>query len=558
MIKRLSALVVLLAMLLLHIQVVSAQTYLFRLDRSDVNVYINDDGSASIEYVLEFYNDPGADLLDFVDVGLPNDTYSLADIRAEIDGKPVESIGVSPYVTPGVEIALGANVIPPGQSGKLQVWISSVRDMLYPGTEKETEPYASFQFSPTYFGKEYVSGSTDLTVTLHLPPGISTKEPRYYPPKNWPGAESPESGYDAQGRVYYRWHSDQANGFSKYTFGAAFPARLVPEGSIIEPPPFSLGISSDDLCCAGFFLAFFGVFCFVIYASIRGSQRRRLQYLPPKVSIEGHGIKRGLTSVEAAVLLQQPADKLLTMILFSTIKKGAAAITSREPLKLDAITTPPPDTLLAYEKEFLNIITAGAKATQRKALQNLLIDLINSVSQKMKGFSLKETVTYYEDIIRRAWEQVETAETPEVKMEKYDEYMGWTMLDRKADDRTRDVFGSGPVFVPIWWGRFDPTYSSPAGGGKPLASPAPSGSGRPISLPHLPGSDFAASMVRGVQSFSAGAIGNLTAFTDGITQKTNPPPPTTSSGRSGGGRSAGCACACACAGCACACAGGGR
>jgi hypothetical protein len=42
----------------------------------------------------------------------------------------------------------------------------------------------------------------------------------------------------------------------------------------------------------------------------------------PKVSIEGHGIKRSLTAVEAAILLEQPMDKILTMILFGTIKKA--------------------------------------------------------------------------------------------------------------------------------------------------------------------------------------------------------------------------------------------
>jgi hypothetical protein len=85
-----------------------------------------------------------------------------------------------------------------------------------------------------------------------------------------------------------------------------------------------------------------------------------------------------------------------------------------------------------------------------------------------------------------------------------------------------------------------------------------------IRIPNLAGSDAAASVVNTVQAFSAGVVGNLTNFTDKITNKTNPVPQATSSGKSyhtfsGGGRpSGGCACACACAGCACACAGGGR
>ena len=49
-----------------------------------------------------------------------------------------------------------------------------------------------------------------------------------------------------------------------------------------------------------------------------GSQRRKLQYLPPRIAIEGHGIKRGLTAVEAAILLGEPLDKVMTMILFGS------------------------------------------------------------------------------------------------------------------------------------------------------------------------------------------------------------------------------------------------
>jgi len=174
----------------------------------------------------------------------------------------------------------------------------------------------------------------------------------------------------------------------------------------------------------------------------------------------------------------------------------------------------------------------------------------------MKGFSRNETIAYYQDIVKRAWGQVEAADTPEVKSEKYDELLEWTILDKNYDGRTRDVFRTGPVFVPVWWHHYDPAF--------PSARPAPamptSASGK-VSLPTLPGADFAASVVNGVQNFSGKVVGNITSFTEGITQKTNPPPvvtPRSGSGSSRSGSGCACACACACAGCACACAGGGR
>jgi hypothetical protein len=284
-----------------------------------------------------------------------------------------------------------------------------------------------------------------------------------------------------------------------------------------------------------------------------------LQYLPPKITVEGHGIKRGLTAIEAAVLLEQPMDKILTMILFSTIKKGAAKVISKEPLKVEVVD-PLPENLRPYEKQFLEAMNKSKPSGRRRVLQETMIDLVHSVSKKMKGFSYKETVAYYESIVKRAWSQVETAQTPEIKSEKYDKVMEWTMLDDDYEDRTKDIFRSGPVIMPTWWSRYDPTigHSTPSTSSSrpsaPASTPTPGGVGVP--LPTLPGAMFAASIANGVQDFSSSVVGNLTNFTEGITNKTNPIP--ASSGFSGSGGSSGCACACACAGCACACAGGGR
>lgn len=292
-----------------------------------------------------------------------------------------------------------------------------------------------------------------------------------------------------------------------------------------------------------------------------------MEYLPPKMKIEGNGIKRGLTAVEAAILMEQPMDKILTMILFGTLKKEAATVTQEDPLEL-VLVDPLPVGLHQYETDFLE--SFKLKDSKRKAaIQKMLVDLITSVQKKMKGFSHKETVAYYEDIMRRAWKMVEESETPEVKSERYNQTMEWTMLDKDYQDRTQRTFTSGPVFVPMWWPRYSPSYRRSIGGTVSNPIPAaststtstPSTGGR-ISLPNIPGSNFAASVINGTTAMAAGVVGNLTSFTNSVTTRTNPIPVTRSSGsggfRGGGGGGSSCACACACAGCACACAGGGR
>ncbi len=555
---------VLWVLITLSFQPAFAQTYLFSVPESTVDVYVNEDGSVSIEYYYLFQNDRSASPIDIVDIGMPTTSYDLGSVSATIDGQPVLRITRSEYVDPGVEIHLGQYQIHPGDRGELRVSIGRVERILFKTNETETdEPYASFQFQPNFFGSEFVTGQTSMTVTLHLPVGLEENEPIYFQPSNWPGVNEPDSGYDNQDRVFYRWSAGNTNISRQYVFGAAFPARLVPEAALLTEVPFT--IDSDVICPAMFCLGFAGFMALTIYAGIKGERKRRLEYLPPKVSVEGNGIKRGLTPVEAAIVMQQPMDKILTMILFSVIKKGAAKVIARDPMKIQAAQTLPED-LRPYEAEFIKAMADNKPAAQRRMLQDMMTGLVKTVSEKMRGFSRKETVTYYQDIMRKAWQQVEQAQTPELKMQMFDDAMDWTMLDKNFDDRTRETFGPRPVIVPTWWGNFDPTYSggSVATAARPTIS-VPSAGNKPpqgVSLPTLPGGDFAASMVGGIQSFSSNVVGDLTSFTGGVTAKTNPVPKKTSStsGRRGGGGGGGrsCACACACAGCACACAGGGR
>lgn len=537
---------------------VLAQEYLFGVDRETVDVFWNLDGSASLEYTFNFVNQPGAHAIDFVDVGMPVNSFDMSTASADVDGIPVEvSRGEYQGSGSGFAVVMGSRAIPPGGSGAVHVVVGRITQVLRSDTSDDT--FASAVFAPTYFDSQFVVGSTNLIVTFHLPPGVQPEEPRYHPAEGWPGEAQPQPGFDDQGRITYTWAAPAASAARQYTFGASFPKSYVPADAIVTPPPIDIGAIVAGLMgvllpagCIGIFVVIFlGV---PILAVIQG-QRRKLQYLPPKISIEGHGIKRGLTAVEAAILLEQPLDKVLTMMLFGTIKKGAATVLSREPLEISA-AEPLPDGLQPYEKDLIEAFKVEDARERRKRLERMVIALVKSVSEKMKGFSRKETQEYYKGIMEKAWSQVEAAKTPEVKGQRIDENIEWTMLDPDYDDRSRRVF-SGPIFAPLWWGRYDPAWRPASGTGSGAGRPAAPSLGQGSALP---GADLAASVVGGVQGFSTRVLGDLNAFTGRVTNVTNPPPPPSRSsfggGGGGGGRS--CACACACAGCACACAGGGR
>ena len=540
----------------------AGQTYSFAVEAEMVDIYWQADGTATVAYQFTFRNDPFADPIDFVDVGAPTDCYSLSGVTASVDGLPLSDITASPYVTPGVAVGLGADAILPGESGTVAVTLAGVCNMMY---EAGDAGMVSVNFSPTFFDSSFVQGETDLTVTFHLPPGVQAEEPRWHAaPDGFPS--DPSTGFDSEGRIVYQWQSLQAGADTQYVFGASFPAAYVETSAVIRPSFLQrLGIPEEMLFALLCFGGFIGFFALIIGAAVVSAERRKLAYLPPKIAIEGHGIKRGLTAVEAAVLLQTPLDRVLTMMLFSTVKKGAARVAQEKPLKVEAIEPAPKD-LREYETAFVQAISVGEARERSRKLQTVMTDLIKEVQLKMKGFSLRETRDYYKAIMEKAWQEVEQAATPEVKSERYAEAIEWTMLDRDFDDRTQRTFRTGPVFIPHWWGGFSPSY----GGGGARAMSAPTASARGLSggatasspsLPSLPGADFAASVVQGVQNTAGGMVSNLSSFTGNITKVTNPPPPPStyrSGGGGGGGGGRSCACACACAGCACACAGGGR
>lgn len=547
--RRYTALLLLLIVTLALPSSALAQSYSYSLDKEVVHAFWNQDGTLAIDYTFTFTNRPGAHVIDFVDVAMPNDAFNFGSISADVGGRPAQISSDYQGSGSGVAVDLGADAIQPDQTGTVRVFIPQVRSVLYP--DSDDDQYASAVFAPARFTNSV--GSTDLTVVFHLPPGVQPEEPRWHAaPSGFPS--EPQTGLDDDGRVMYTWSAPNASASKQYDFGASFPKSYVPADAIVTSPPFDFGALFGDIinglgqisCCFFFALMFIGA---PILGVVQG-QRRKLQYLPPRVSIEGHGIKRGLTAVEAAIVMEQPLDKVMTMILFAVIKKNTARVLERDPIKIE-VASPLPEDLHDYETAFLQAFQENDPAKRKKLLQEVSVNLVKSTSEKMKGFSRKETVAYYQSIMEKAWQQVEAAETPEVKSRLFEEAMDWTMLDRDFDDRSRRVF-TGPVFVPMWWRHYDPTFARSSGTMGTPSSRLPS-----VPVPRLPGSDFAASMANGIQTFSQRVIGDVGAFTSRVTGVTNPPPPpsrSSSSGRSGGG----CACACACAGCACACAGGSR
>jgi hypothetical protein len=528
--------------LMLPTQSVLAQDYSFSVPSNLVSVYIQDDGSVNIVYDITFANDPGAHVIDIVDVGLPNDYYDLSSAKATIDGKPVTGIYKSEWLKTGVEIHLGSNQIMPGQTGTVHLEINNPH-MVY--QDEQDQDYASVSFYPHYY-EGTGHGTTYLQVSIYFPPGVQPNETRYHD-------QQFTEAYMEGDRPVMVWRNAEAQADQQYRFGVSFPKKYVSQ--VYSPPSFDWAGAIAGLIGSLFgtllpFTICGGIALWVILAAVIGYRRqqsRLMEYMPPLVSVEGLGIKRGLTAVEAAVLLETPLNRVLTMILFGLVKKGAVRVKSDKPLKLEK-ADPLPEDLHSYENDFLAAVKKDGGLSE-KELVGVTTKLIKDISQKMKGFHAKDTIAYYRDIVAKAWKQVEGANTPEV----VDKNLEWMMMDKDFEGKLPETFGSQPVPMPAWW--WIPSTSTPTA--KPVAGKAVPAIGAPKTVS---ASQMADSVVRGIGNVSNTIVGSVSAFTARVTGVTHPVPVASSGGGgwSSGGGGHSCACACACAGCACACAGGGR
>jgi hypothetical protein len=88
-----------------------AQTYTYSLPQQFIDVYWNEDGTSSIDYVFIFANDPSGPTIEYVDVGVPNSNYDLNSVAAYANGVELSDIEPSPYVQPGVAVGYSIRIV---------------------------------------------------------------------------------------------------------------------------------------------------------------------------------------------------------------------------------------------------------------------------------------------------------------------------------------------------------------------------------------------------------------------------------------------------------------
>jgi len=510
------------AFLLLAVVPVSAngQSYNFSVPEFNCTVEVNRDRSLTIDYEILFECTPGYSSIDVVDIGFPSDDFLMGTVQAGIDGSPLTRIYYSTYIDKGVEVHLDLNSIVSGDRGHF--WLTGVNsNMVFLDTGEDD--YASVEFTPTWFDGSVLSGYSEFSLTVIFPEGAEPDLVRYH------DRAFTSSRVDKDGRVVYVWEETRRVD-SPYMVGISFPADLV-DGPLSEKPKEPL-ISTEALVILlvfGFVFLFFGFFIFVIVKAVVGAKRRREQYLPPKLGLEGTGVKRGLTAPLAALLLEESLDRVLVLIIFGLIKKDKLRLDGHK-LKKTGNT----DGLYSYEKDLMVQIPDGTA----ESFKTVFTDMIKLLDKKMEGFSLKETRDYYQSVIRSAWRMVDSEKSAEKAGEILGDRLQWLLADKRFDSRMKKLGSNRNVVLPgFMYGYFS---------GSALSTGGSSG----MSL-----SQACSQMTVALEKTAENTVAGISRMSQAVTATTNPVPVSTY--RSSGGGS-GCACACACAGCACACAGGGR
>jgi len=321
----------------------------------------------------------------------------------------------------------------------------------------------------------------------------------------------------------------------------------------ILPPPGPwdwLGGVFASLVVPVFALSIIAVAAVVVFKSLR-----RFPYSSPSFAMEALGVRKGLMAVEAATLLDVDPRRILTMILFGLMRKGAVNIVETKPkLRLQVVGTAG---LRYYEDWFIDAIAFESRVgtLSDKRLASLILKLRREVNNKVRFYCRADTIKYYEKVVEKAWNQVREAGTPEVKAGVFNEELEWLMMAPRFRSRVERVFGRGEE-VPVgssWWLPYWTTHYAP--------SRFQGVEGKPLTAQSLPGVQFANAAVTTIESTVGRIVANVEAFSKILTFATpSVEARASSSPVSRGGcvcACASCACACACASCACACASGG-
>jgi len=591
----------LVALLLSLATVACAQDYRFSVPKMTLNVYPEQDGSVTLEYDVDLTCSPGAHAIDIIDMGLPHGGYNISSMSAAINGERLSDIRRSEVVNPGVEVHLGEGAIEQGQSGHF--WFRCIMPKLvYQDTTRQD--YASLQITPTWWDGQYLEGTTDLAIVVNLSQDLNPDDVLHQ-------GKPFDAKAMTKSHLAVAWDLRGVRVDGPHKVGVSFPkgsmnvVRMTRFGLLMKwwqeahSLRFLWGIALLVLtgimffrasagtgwsCFLGILVILIGVFVvspvihffalpgllLIWHFSEKSLKRRRGKYLPAIASVEGGGIKRGLTAPEAAILLELPLSKVLSLVVFGLLKKRIVEQVSAQPLTVrinpqyDSDSRGERRTAAAtagtvihgYEQPFIDVIRQrGAIPLEKMSFGRPMEQLIKATAERVAGFDVEKTKSYYRHIVNQAWVEAEKLGDIQERTTYADENLLWLLAAPDYGDRFDRWHTRRHYYDPPWY-----RTAGPIGGGGVSVPETPVGGRTSFG-------DVAASFSGWTENVSSGLASSLDGVKletaksgimdlSGVDKMTSDTLKSMSEGSGGGGGGGGCACA-GCA-CACACAGGGR
>ena len=553
----------------------NAQERVYYFGHEYAKIWINQDRTIDLLYDRSLTLESGTQIR-WIEIGQPKGGFTIGEAKDQYG-----NVLITADTSSGNNYKVRVTLNQPLQAGQTINFTltTNVAGMIY---EDSTNPgNVGMQFAPAWDTQTTIR---DVHVIIVLPPNV-TQDLVKTGQRQWDNVMNDSE----TGNLAVYWETQNLAPNQQFLVGISFPANFVEAGAQTPSPTSSVGPTSMwtpqgtqgsflDYVPFVIFLVF--IIAVVVFIALAASKR---SYQPPTVGMETLGVRRGLTAVEASYLLELKPTQIVTEILYGLLQKRAVWVESSKPsLKLRVMPEfqdkkgAGEHPLRYYEIDFIQATKQDGTLNEEK-LARTVMTVRDTLEQKLKGYSRKDTVDYYRKIAEKAWTQVEQAGTDQIASAAYDEQLLWLMLDPNYRKRTETafqtrVFEPNPLWFWYWYGYTQyhphPVFSPNISTSKPISTPA-----KPISTPptmptqtakppSIPGADFANNIATSVENTSNNIVASIEKFANSILPPPPPKPAEASHAPAHHDTSCACAChscacACACVSCACACAGGG-
>lgn len=271
----------------------TSQTYRFTVTNQTAHVFVELDGSITIEYFITFVVASYSSTIDYIDIGLPTNDYDLSSVRANMTkGVTTHTIpqnrierGDPQYIAIGVTlnlVGLSARIFA-GETATLHL-VASNPKMLF--VDEVNASKASFNFVPNWFDPASSNYNfANYAVAFFFPPNSTDGSQLVYhdfggtrgpPTSNGTVNITTTTGWDM--RLFYKWTLGSMPQ-QAHKFGASFPASWVNEG-VVQARPLDPAVV---LAIWGGLSAFAAivVIASVLYIYSKQKTKQKMQYYPP-------------------------------------------------------------------------------------------------------------------------------------------------------------------------------------------------------------------------------------------------------------------------------------